>query len=50
MLKRIQKKKKKVLIQKNVRVIKLKEKNSLIKIDLKTIKNLKRRKLHLVKK
>ena len=50
MLRRIQKKKKKVLIQKNVRVIKLKEKNSLIKIDLKTIKNLKRRKLHLVKK
>jgi hypothetical protein len=30
--------------------IKLKEKNSLIKIDLKTIKDLKRRKLHLAKK
>jgi hypothetical protein len=30
--------------------IKVKEKNSLIKIDLKIIKDLKRRKLHLVKK
>jgi hypothetical protein len=30
--------------------IRVKEKNSLIKIDLKTIKDLKRRKLHLVKK
>jgi hypothetical protein len=30
--------------------IRVKEKNSLIKIDLKTIKDLKRSKLHLVKK
>jgi hypothetical protein len=30
--------------------IRVKEKNSLIKIDLKTIKDLKRRKLHQVKK
>ena len=50
MLKTVQNKKKKLSMKKNMMATKLKEKNSLIKIDLKIIKDLKRKKLHLVKK
>ncbi len=50
MLKTVQNKKKKLSMKKNMTATKVKEKNSLIKIDLKTIKDLKRKKLHLVKK
>ena len=37
-------------MKKNMMATKVKEKNSLIKIDLKTIKDLKRKKLHLIRK
>ena len=47
--KRIQKKNKRQLIIKNTMVTKVKEKNSLIKIDLKTIKKLKIKKPKLLK-
>jgi hypothetical protein len=50
MLKIVQNKKKKLSMKKNMMATKVKEKNSLIKIDLKTIKDLKRKKLRLVKK
>ena len=45
MLKTVQNKKKKLSMKKNMMATKVKEKNSLIKIDLKTIKDLKRKKL-----